>query len=428
MGTELQRNRVPGTWAVIAVVATLMAGCAVDRRVLRTEELEHKRQAYIARVEREQAEACDTIMRRWEKEFDDHQAGRSTEPPHADMLVLSGGGDYGAFGAGFLQGWGKAPDGPLRRPREFDVVTGVSTGALIAPFAFIGDQASYEDVTRLYREPKEDWVKLDGLLFFLPGRASFLNTEGLQRDIRLHINAGVVEKIAQGYADHRLLAIGTTDLDLGVTTAWNLTAEAAAACGSGDLGRVHKVLLASAAIPAAFPPVVIDDTLYVDGGTSANILYSWDMLSSETPRAVWRRRYPDRPIPRMRYWVIINNQFSAAPQAVQPNWPSITGASVSTAIRSSTLGSLRFLALQAEHIRRTEKLDIEMYYVAIPDDWRPPKPGIFVKETMDSLADLGLRMGLDPNSWHRYEFSVRAPLDPFGRAPADTPDTENQYR
>lgn len=426
MGTKRDRKRVPGCRAVVVGVAAVAAGCAVDRRVLRTEELEHKRLAYQARVERDRAESCELLVRRWEKEYDDYRAGRTSEPPHADVLVLSGGGDYGAFGAGFLLGWGDVADGPLSRPREFDVVTGVSTGALIAPFAFIGDEASYEDVTRLYREPKEDWVKLDGLLFFLPGRASFLNTEGLQRDIRTQVNAEVVARIAAGYAEHRLLAIGTTDLDLGVTTAWNLTAEAKAACGSGDLDRVHKILLASSAIPAAFPPVVIDDTLYVDGGTSSNILYNSEMLASDTPRSMWRQRYPDRPLPRLRYWVIINNQLNAAPQAVQPNWPSITGASVSTAIRSSTLGSLRFLALQAEHIRRTENLDIEMYYVAIPDDWRPPKPGIFVKETMDSLADLGERMGREPGSWNRYEFSVRAPLDPFGRAPTGTPDTDIQ--
>ncbi|MCC6319850.1 MAG: patatin-like phospholipase family protein [Phycisphaerales bacterium] len=395
----------------------LVVGCAVDRRVLSVEELETKRVAYEERVERDRAEVIAKLVQRWEKEFDDHAAGRSVETPHADTLVLSGGGDYGAFGAGFLQGWGDVRAGPLSRPREFDTVTGVSTGALIAPFAFIGDEEAYREVTRLYREPKEDWVKLDGMLFFLPGRASFLNTQGLQRDICTQIGPGVVARIAEGHAQHRVLAIGTTDLDLGVTTAWNLTREADDACRSGDCSRVHKVLLASAAIPAAFPPVVIDDTLYVDGGTSSNILYSAEMLSNDTPRREWRRRHPDRPLPKMRFWVIINNQLHAAPQAVQPNWPSITTASVSTAIRSSTLGSLRFLALQAEHIRRTEHLDIEMYYVAIPDDWRAPKPGIFVKETMDSLADLGFRMGRDPASWKRYEFDVTAPLDPFTRTP-----------
>ena len=81
-----------------------------------------------------------------------------------DFLILSGGGDWGAFGAGVLKGWGRVT-GEMARP-QFDVVTGVSTGALIAPFAFLGDDESIERIVRLYRNPQADWTKSRGLFFF----------------------------------------------------------------------------------------------------------------------------------------------------------------------------------------------------------------------------------------------------------------------
>src|SRR4029077_7628089 len=81
-----------------------------------------------------------------------------------NLLVISGGGDWGAFGAGFIKGWSHV-QGPLTKP-EFDVVTGVSTGALIAPFAFLGDDNSIESVVTLYRNPKPDWVKTRWPFYF----------------------------------------------------------------------------------------------------------------------------------------------------------------------------------------------------------------------------------------------------------------------
>ena len=80
----------------------------------------------------------------------------------------------------------------------------------------------------------------------------------------------------------------------------------------------------------------LDDTLYVDGGTTANILVNADMRSPKSVMNTWRVSHPNVPLPKIRYWVVINNQLGAAPQVVQPTWVSITGASVSTAIRSSS--------------------------------------------------------------------------------------------
>ena len=148
--------------ALLAALASLLAGCAgaperkdrgldvlmAERRAentLRTNDLNALTDRFLARV------AAET-----------KRDGQST----IDILVVSGGGDWGAFGAGVLKGWGRVK-GANARPR-FDIVTGVSTGALIAPFAFLGDDASIERIVQLYRNPRKDIAASRGQI----GRAS----------------------------------------------------------------------------------------------------------------------------------------------------------------------------------------------------------------------------------------------------------------
>jgi hypothetical protein len=95
------------------------------------------------------------LLERTKTEYDRRAAGGQKEPSVIDILIISGGGDWGAFGAGFLKGWLKLPaEHPLAKP-EFDAVTGVSTGTLIAPFAFLGDEQSIEEIVGLYRNPQQ---------------------------------------------------------------------------------------------------------------------------------------------------------------------------------------------------------------------------------------------------------------------------------
>ena len=108
------------------------------------------------------------LLARTKAEYDQYTAGRRPAPPALDILIISGGGDWGAFGAGFLQGWQQVPaQHPLAKP-EFDAVTGVSTGTLIAPFAFLGDAQAIDEIVTLYRNPQPDWVQQRGMLYFLP--------------------------------------------------------------------------------------------------------------------------------------------------------------------------------------------------------------------------------------------------------------------
>ena len=114
--------------------------------------------------------------------------------PTVDMLIISGGGDWGAFGAGVLKGWGRVK-GELARP-QFDVVTGVSTGAMIAPFAFIGDDESIERIVQMYRNPQADWATSRGMLFFWPSNPSFYALPGLQREMTKTMDLRMTGRIA----------------------------------------------------------------------------------------------------------------------------------------------------------------------------------------------------------------------------------------
>ncbi|MBX3357907.1 MAG: patatin-like phospholipase family protein [Phycisphaeraceae bacterium] len=392
---------------LVAVLAGVPAGCVVNRPTLEPEELDRRRVSYLREVADEREAGIQKIVRRWTREYEEYASGKTAEPPVFDVLVISGGGDKGAFGAGFLEGWGTV-QGELARP-EFDVVSGVSTGALIAPFAFIGSGTSYERILKLYQDPSDDWIKLRGLFFFLPGSTSFYDNSGLARDIRREINDEVIAELAKGSEQDRVLAIGTTNLDLSMERTWDLGDQAQLALAVQDADRVHRILLASAAIPAAFPPVVIDDTLYVDGGTTANILIVTDLRADDTPRNVLRRDHPGVPIPKMRYWVVINNQLDARPQIVQPSWVSITAGSVETTVRSSTNTALRYFAQQVDYVRLAEGIDVELRYVSIPQSWRAPKTGLFQKETMQSLSEMGRRMGADPASWRMDLAATKLP-------------------
>ena len=162
---------------------------------------------------------------------------------------------------------------------------------------------------------------------------------------------------------------------------------------------MHQILLASSAIPGAFPFRQIGDSLYVDGGVTGNILYGGRLNGDQSLAAAWLAAYPTLPVPTIRYWVIFNNQLRPLPQVTEPNWPAVVARSTEMSTRAATLTSMRHLFAQAEISRLKHGGAFEVRVVAVPDDFIPPKPGVFQKETMNALADLGEKMGADPASW-----------------------------
>jgi len=87
------------------------------------------------------------------------------------------------------------------------------------------------------------------------------------------------------------------------------------------------------------------------------------------------------------------------PAVTTPSWPAVITRSMDTSTRAATSTALRHLFAIAEISRLKRKADVEVRIASIPGDWVPPVPGVFIKETMNSLADLGEKMGADPASW-----------------------------
>jgi predicted acylesterase/phospholipase RssA len=381
----------------IAVIVICLAGCAgTPERSPRTlEDLVAARSAGdIARANAAR-QLTEQLMQRAERKV---KAARPGGPrPTLDMLVISGGGDWGAFGAGVLKGWSRVK-GELARP-EFDAVTGVSTGAMIAPFAFLGDDESIERIVRLYRNPKPDWTATRGLVFFWPSNPSFYALPGLEREMREALDRPMLERIVAQQASGRVLAVNTTNIDLGDSQAWDIVAEARTELASNDSGRVHRILLASAGIPAVFPAREIGTFLYVDGAITGNILYGGRLREEDSIPGLWRARHAGTPLPRLRYWVIFNNQFRFPPQITPQKWPDIMSRATIMATQTGTVSAMRHLYAHAESVRLKYKAEVEVRVMAVPDSFVPPVPGNFQKEVMNVLADLGEKMGADPSSW-----------------------------
>ena len=318
-------------------------------------------------------------------------------PPTIDVLVISGGGDWGAFGAGVLKGWGRVK-GDLARPK-FDIVTGVSTGAMIAPFAFIGDDEAIERIVQLYRNPKPDWIQSRGVAFFLPNNPSFFALPGLEREMRTALDRPMLERIVKDGAGGRSLLVNTTNIDLGDMHAWDLVAESKAALTTKSEAHLYQILLASAGIPAVFPARDIGDHLYVDGAITGNILYGGRVREEDSLGGRWRKAYPRLPIPRLRYWVIFNNQFRFPPQVTRERWPDIMSRAQIMATQTSTMNSMRHLFTLAELSKLKYNASVEVRVMSVPESFVPSHPESFNAEVMNTLADMGEQMGANPESW-----------------------------
>ena len=368
-------------------------------RELTSEQLDGLIEEYKQEVASELERLEGNILRQMERDYERHQA--TGEPFVRDILVLSGGGAKGAFGAGFLKGWGSVDPGPMARP-EFDVVTGVSTGALIAPFAFVGTAESYASVAELYNNPQENWVKKRGALYLLPTHVSLFNDEGLQQYVASKVDDSLVQAIAAAAGQDRLLLVGATNLDLGVGRVFDLGAESLRAVEgqAGALERIHAMLLASSALPGIFPPVELDGFYYTDGGASAQIFILTALDHVHHTFENWRENHPEAPLPKFRLWIIVNEPLHVDAQVTHPKWTSIAARSLQTMMRSSMITSLRAIEQLAFEAQAVLGVDVEFRYVAIPGDAPKKKTHqLFERDFMIQLEQLGLEMGADPSSW-----------------------------
>ncbi len=252
-----------------------------------------------------------------------------------DTLALSGGGSDGAFGAGVLAGWTKRGDRPV-----FQVVTGVSAGAIIAPFAYLGPSED-DKLHTIWTQYKEDQVATPEIFSGLFGGPALTSTAPLQNLIANYVDRQFLDRIATQYKRGRILLILTTNIDAQRPVVWNM-GEIALSRSPGAIELFRKVVLASAAIPAAFPPVQIEveadgkvyDELHVDGGTTREVFVS----PVEAPLKVFDSLYDKPPI--RRYFIIKNGKATPEQEVVKPTTLQIAGRSISTLIKSQNMGEV----------------------------------------------------------------------------------------
>jgi predicted acylesterase/phospholipase RssA len=253
---------------------------------------------------------------------------RPADPlPVLDLLAVSGGGEDGAFGAGLLNGWTAHGTRPT-----FELVTGVSTGALTAPFAFLGAEWD-EELRKVYTDISPERVAIRRWLTAALFDDGLADTAPLFRTIEQYLNDRMIGAIARAHRDGRLLLVATADIDAQTPVIWNIGGLAASG-HPGSTEIIRRVLLASAAIPGAFPPVMFDVTvdgqrhqeMHVDGGTFTQaFLY---------PSTVTRQRRQNlargRRVSPARAWVIRNGRLDAQWQAMERRTVSIAARAVAT--------------------------------------------------------------------------------------------------
>lgn len=320
------------------------------------------------------------------------KAGKPADAlPPANFLAVSGGGDAGAFGAGLLVGWTAYGTRP-----EFKGVTGVSTGALIAPFAYLGPR--YDDVLReVYTSigPK-DVFESRGFLAALTSDG-LADTTPLWQLIRKYITAELLAEIAREYAKGRLLLIGTTNIDARRPVIWNMGAIASSK-DPRALDLFRKVMLASAAIPGAFPPTMIDvevdgkpyQEMHVDGGAMAQVfLYPPRLMASASAAG-------NNIKSRQRNAYIIRNAM------LTPDWAdterstlSIVGRAIASLLQTQGIGDLyRIYAT-------TQKDGVDFNLAYIGPDFTYPHKEEFDTEYMRKLFDYGYRLGVKGYPWKK---------------------------
>ena len=312
--------------------------------------------------------------------------------PQGEFLAVSGGGEDGAFGAGLLCGWTEAGTRP-----EFELTTGVSTGALTAPFAFLG--SAYDAQLRaVYTDLKPEDVLLErNIVSGVLGDAMADNSP-LFGTISRYLNSDMLAAIAKRYEEGRLLLIGTTNLDARQRVIWNIGA-IAASNHPRALDTVRRLLLASAAIPGAFPPTMVEVTLngakyqemHVDGGAFTQaFLYPVSLTDERRDRL--RRGLPVVPVTA---FVIRNGRVDPGWTTVQRRTLGIAGRAISAMIGSSGQNDM----IRIYETCRQDGIDYKLAYIGTDFTMDLPQP--FDPGYMRALFDYGYQKARRGYDWKR---------------------------
>jgi predicted acylesterase/phospholipase RssA len=308
--------------------------------------------------------------------------------PVANLLAISGGAEDGAFGAGLLLGWSDAGTRPL-----FDLVTGVSSGALIAPFAFLGRErdGQLREIFTKYGRKDIYTYNVHGLI----DGSALADDTPLAHLIEKYVDDAFLQDVARERSKGRILLIGTTNLDTQRPVLWDM-GRIAMSNNPDAIVLFRKILLASATLPGVFPPVRIQvrvggkdyDELHVDGGITRQVFIAPSIFSfaSSNPK-------PGRTVTKQRLYVIRNGKIDPEWQPVRENVLSITTRSISTLIKNQGIGDLyRIYSI-------TKRDGIDFNLASIPPDFNEVHNESFDPRYMNALFDRGYDLASHDYSW-----------------------------
>lgn len=330
--------------------------------------------------------------------------GKNAFTGDANYLALSGGGDDGAFGAGLLVGWTKQGSRPA-----FNLVTGISTGALIAPFAYLGkDYDAMLESVYTSIQPKDVYTER-GILsaVFSDGLA---DSAPLYQLISRYVDENFLKKIADEYnTNGRWLLIGTTNIDAGQPVIWNMGRIASIASPEA-LELFRRIMLASASIPGAFPPVMFDflldgqafQEMHVDGGASTQVfLYPSSAASKAKELGIERRK-------NRQAYIIRNSRLDPRWSETERRTLSVAGKAIAQLIQTQGIGDLYRIYNTAQND------DVGFNLAYIGSDFNEAHNEEFDTKYMNALFQYGYAHAIKGYPWSKYPPGFKGAFDVDG--------------
>lgn len=397
---DRQLKRLP---LLLCVVGVVLAGCtSLKRYQPLPQNLESQVEMPGFHNVRAWADAPSPGLEKSAKEalVQEKVANHGRYLPEMSVLALSGGGSDGAFGAGLMCGWTKAGTRP-----NFKVVTGISTGALMAPFVFLGP--SYDArLEKLYTTISDDTIYKRYSLFSiftsiinLQSLPSMATNEPLEALIKREVTMEMMHEIAREHKKGRRLLVGTTQFNAQRLVIWNM-GEIALAGTQDALKLFHQVMMASSSLPVTFPPQFIKvsadnkmfDEMHVDGGVETQVMLYENAI---VPFAQAAKKGGRIERPRKLY-VVRNEKIYPEWANVQPTLKAIAVRTIDSMIKSQGVGDLYRLYLYSL------RDDIEYNLAFIPPEFLETEKSPFDNAYMRKVFALGYKLGKQDKSWRHY--------------------------
>jgi len=319
------------------------------------------------------------------------QQGDSQKPLRpVTFLAISGGGDKGAFSAGFLVGWTEAGDRP-----SFDVVTGISTGALIAPFAFLGPDYD-QTLKNIYKNIGPGDIFQNRNLLIALFDDAMKDSAPLWSLIKKHVTEELLQGITERYKKGLSLFVVTTNLDTRSAVIWNMGAIASSKDPKA-IGLFRKILLASASIPGVFPPVMIDvevdgvayQEMHVDGGAAAQVfLFPSALATTIRDKGLWTER-------ERTAYIIRNARLDPDWASIERRTLSILGRAISSLIQTQGIGDIYQIYLNAK------QSDTDFNLAFIGEEFDVEHRENFDTDYMRALFDYGYQLARADYQWQK---------------------------